>query len=151
MARDDDLYDLTRHPVFAALEPDALRFVALSAEQRILRAGEVLFHRDQPSDGGFFLRSGSVALDIGGTDEDNKILQPPTLIGEMALIAPTRRPGTATAREPSGVLHISRVLFQKALAQSPKSAEQLRRLLERRLHSFAQELNALRENAFEDN
>ena len=25
MARDDDLHDLTRHPIFAVLEPEALR------------------------------------------------------------------------------------------------------------------------------
>src|SRR5579862_8333917 len=99
MARDDDLHDLTRHPVLAALEPDALRFVALSADQRILRSGEVLFYRDEPSDGGYFLRSGSLALELGGAAADDKILQPPALIGEMALIAPTRRPASAIARE----------------------------------------------------
>lgn len=63
MARDDDLHDLTRHPIFAVLESEALRFIALSAGQRILRSGEVLFRRDEPSDGGYFLRSGSVALE----------------------------------------------------------------------------------------
>jgi len=150
MARDDDLYDLTRHPVLAALEPDALRFLALSAEQRILRSGEILFHRDDLSDGGYFLRSGSVVLETGDATDAGKILQRPTLIGEMALVASTRRPATAIACEPSGVLHISRALFQKALVQSPKSAQRLRQLLERRLRNFAQELDALRENAFED-
>jgi len=147
MARDDDLHDLTRHPVLAALEPETLRFLAREASQRILRSGEILFRRDEPSDGGYFLRSGSVVLE---GDHDEKIVHPPTLIGEMALIAPTRRPVTAIAREPSGVLQIPRGLFQRALAESPRSAERLRRLLERRLHSFAQELNALRESAFED-
>ncbi|MDR3407270.1 MAG: cyclic nucleotide-binding domain-containing protein [Methylovirgula sp.] len=148
MARDDDLYDLTRHPILAALEPEALRFIAREASQRILRSGEVLFRRDEPSDGSYLLRSGSVVLE--GPDGDEKVVHPPTLIGEMALIAPTRRPVTAVAREPSGVLQIPRSLFQRALAESPRSAERLRRLLEKRLHGFAQELNALRETAFED-
>ena len=150
MARDDDLHDLTRHPIFAVLESEALRFIALSAGQRILRSGEVLFRRDEPSDGGYFLRSGSVTLEPAGEERSEKILRPPTLIGEMALIAPTRRPATAIACEPSGVLQISRSLFQRALVESPRSAERLRRLLEKRLHGFAQELNALRETAFED-
>ncbi len=150
MARDDDLYDLTRHPILAVLEPDALRFIALSAAQRILRSGEILFRRDEPSDGGYLLRSGALVLEAGDGDQEEKIVRPPTLIGEMALIAPTRRPVTATAQEPSGVLQISRSLFQRALSESPRSAERLRRLLEKRLHGFAQELNALRETAFED-
>jgi CRP-like cAMP-binding protein len=150
MVRDDDLHDLTRHPILAVLEPEALRFIALSAAQRILRNGEVLFRRDEPSDGGYFLRSGSVVFEPAGEARGEKIIRPPTLIGEMALIAPTRRPATAVAREPSGVLQISRTLFQRALAESPRSAERVRRLLEKRLHGFAQELSALRENAFED-
>ena len=150
MARNDDLHDLTRHPILAVLEPEALRFIALSAGQRILRSGEVLFRRDEPSDGGYFLRSGSVVLELTGEEHVEKIIRPPTLIGEMALIAPTRRPATAVAREPSGVLQISRTLFQRALSESPRSAERLRRLLEKRLHGFAQELSALRESAFED-
>jgi CRP-like cAMP-binding protein len=151
MARDDDLHDLTRHPIFAVLEPEALRFIALSAAQRILRSGEILFHRDELSDGGYFLRSGAVVLETEDQTQGETIVRPPTLIGQMALIAPTRRPATAIAREPSGVLQISRSLFQRALSESPRSAERLRRLLEKRLHGFAQELNALRETAFEEN
>jgi CRP-like cAMP-binding protein len=150
MVRDDDLHDLTRHPLFAALEPEALRFLAREASQRILRSGEVLFRRDEPSEGGYFLRSGSVVLEASGPNHGEKIVHPPTLIGEMALIAPTRRPATALAREPSGVLQIPRSLFQRVLADSPRSAERLRQLLERRLHSFAQELDALRESSFDE-
>src|ERR1700760_3978953 len=101
MARDDDLHDLTRHPIFAVLEPEALRFIALSAGQRILRSGEILFSRDEPSDGGYFLRSGCVVLEGAASARSEKVIRPPALIGEMALIAPTRRPATAVAREPS--------------------------------------------------
>jgi CRP-like cAMP-binding protein len=150
MARDDDLHDLTRHPIFAVLEPEALRFIALSAGQRILRSGEVLFSRDERSDGGYFLRSGCVVLEGGDRAGEEKIILPPALIGEMALIAPTRRPATAIAREPSGVLQISRALFQRALSESPRSARRLQQFLEKRLQGFAQELNALRETALED-
>lgn len=151
MARDDDLHDLTRHPILAVLEAEALRFIMLAAGQRILRSGEVLFRRDELSDGGYFLRSGCIVLQPAGEGRSEKILRPPTLIGEMALVTPTRRPATAVAREPSGVLQIPRSLFQRVLAQSPRSAERLRRLLEKRLNGFAQELDALRETAFEDN
>jgi CRP-like cAMP-binding protein len=62
----------------------------------------------------------------------------------MALIAPSRRPTTAVAREPVSVLEIPRAVFQRVLGQSPRSAERLRRLIGKRLRGFAQDLDELR-------
>ncbi|MGB6919950.1 MAG: cyclic nucleotide-binding domain-containing protein, partial [Methylovirgula sp.] len=89
MALEDDLRNLVRNPVLAALEPEALRQVAQGALPRTLRAGDVLFRRDEPSEGGFLLRSGSIAFDPPRQDATSRIVWPPALIGEMALIAPT--------------------------------------------------------------
>lgn len=63
MGLEDDVGKLARTATFAALEPDALRLVAFSAETRILRAGDILFRRGEPSNGGFVVLSGSIALD----------------------------------------------------------------------------------------
>lgn len=150
MALEDDLRNLVRNPVLAALEPEALRQVAQGALPRTLRAGDVLFHRDEPSEGGFLLRSGSIAFDPPRQDATSRIVWPPALIGEMALIAPTRRPTSATAREPASVLEIPRVLFQRALSESPRSAERLRRLIATRLRGFAGDLDELRGRALND-
>jgi len=146
MAIEDDLHDLARNPTLAALEPEALRRLASSATPRTLRAGEVLFRRDEPSDGGYFLRSGSIALDPSSHATAARLIHPPTLIGNMALIAPTRRPATAVARETSTVLEISRTLFQRILSESPRSAERLRRVVATRLQRFSQDLDGLRQN-----
>ena len=48
-----------------------------------------------------------------------------TLLGELALIAETKRPATATANEPSTVIRISRSLFLKMLEGYPNAAMML--------------------------
>jgi CRP-like cAMP-binding protein len=54
------------------------------------------------------------------------IVGPGTLLGELALIAETKRPATATASEPSTVIRISRSLFLKMLEGYPSAAHIMR-------------------------
>ena len=54
------------------------------------------------------------------------IAGPGTLLGELALIAETKRPATAIAVEPSTVIRISRSLFLKMLEGYPEAANILR-------------------------
>lgn len=145
MALEDDLRNLARNPTLAVLEPDALRRLALAATSRTLSDGDILFRRDEPSDGGFLLCSGSIALDPSGYNSAARVVYPPALIGDMALITPTRRPATAVAREPSRLLEIPRALFQRTLSESPKSAERLHRLVATRLRGFVKDIDDLRE------
>lgn len=143
MALDNDVRNLARNPTLAALEPDALRQLAASAETRILRKGEILFRRDEPSDGGYVIVSGTIALDPSDHGGNVRLVRPPALIGDMALIAKTRRPVTATATEQTAVLKISRALFHRILEESPASAERLKRALSDRLVQFLSELDGL--------
>ncbi len=143
MALEDDVAALLRNAIFAALTPEALRLLAFSAETRVLRAGDVLFRRDEPSSGGFVVLSGSIALDASDRGASaTRIARPPTLIGEIALLTRTNRPATAIAREPSSVLRISQQLFRRVLSEDPAGAERLRRSLAARLGAFTAELEA---------
>ncbi|MEJ0094912.1 MAG: cyclic nucleotide-binding domain-containing protein [Methylocella sp.] len=143
MGLDEDVAKLARNATFAALEPDALRLLAFSAETRILRAGDILFRRDEPSNGGFVVLSGSIALDVSDRGAPAaRILRPPALIGELALLAQTTRPATAIAREASSVLRISRQLFRRVLTEFPASAAHLRHSLAERLTQFTGDLDA---------
>ena len=144
MALDEDFGSLTRNPLLAALDAETLRQVVRGGAPRTLRAGEILFRRDDASESGFLLRSGSIALQPASEEAAPRVVFPPALIGEMALMAPTRRPVTATVREQAVVLEISRADFQRALAQSPTSAERVRRLVASRLRGFSGALEGLR-------
>ncbi len=144
MGLDDEIAKLARNAIFAALGPDALRLLAFSAETRILRAGDVLFRRDEASTGGFVVLTGSIALDASDHGAATaRIVRPPALIGEIALLTRTTRPATAIAREPSRVLRISQQLFRRVLAEYPGSAERLRQSLAARLTGFTDELDAV--------
>ncbi|WP_036260267.1 Crp/Fnr family transcriptional regulator [Methylocapsa aurea] len=148
MGLEDDIGKLKRNATFAALELDALRLIAFSAETRILRAGDILFRRNEPSTGGFVVLSGSIALDASDLGATARIVKPPALIGDTALLTQTVRPATAIAREPSTVLRISRQLFHRVLNEFPGSAERLRQSLAARLDQFTRELDAVRLSAF---
>jgi len=141
MALDNDIDNLARLPLFAALEPMALRSLAARAETRLLRAGDRLFRRGEDSDGGYILAQGSIAVE---TDDDGrpaaKILHPWTLIGETALIAATARPITATAREPTTVFRIARPVFHGVLEEYPTSALRVRSYFAERLRDISKSL-----------
>ena len=147
MALEDDLRNLSRAPFFASLEPDARRLVAFSAETRILRAGDVLFRKGEPSDGAYVLMQGAIFLETQDNGEaDFEVSLPYSLIGELALISNTNRPATAIARQPTTVLKIPRHLFHRVLSEYPSSAMALRQMIETRLADFNQHLDKLRED-----
>ena len=144
MALEDDVATLGRIAIFSALAPDALRLLAFSAETRVLRAGDILFRRDEPSNGGFVVLTGSIALDPSDHGASaTRIVRPPALIGEIALITRMNRPATAIAREPSNVLRISQQLFRRVLSEAPAGAERLRETLSARLGQFTAEIEAV--------
>ena len=143
MALQDVVKSLASTPCLRDLEPDALKLIAFSAETRILRAGDVLFQIGEPSDGGFVVLSGTITL---ATNAGAKATaQAPALIGDAALITETTRPCTASAREPSSVLKISRALFHRVLGEYPDSAARLRHALRSRLMVLHDDLHQFRQ------
>ncbi|MGJ0509893.1 MAG: cyclic nucleotide-binding domain-containing protein [Methylocystis sp.] len=136
MTLDDEIENLRRIPLFAAFEPAALQMLAFSLETRLLRGGDVLFQQGETSDGGFVLILGSVGLSTNGENEVSHVIRPWALIGEMALVAPSRRPVTARALEPSTVLKIARPFFHQLLEQHPATATRVRDFFRERLVGF---------------
>lgn len=152
MTLDDDIENLGRIPLFATFEPSALRMLAFSAETRLLHPGDVLFRRGEASDGGFILTMGAIGLDprsdgFGDGRPPQVTLAPWTLIGETALVAPTTRPSTAVASEPSTVLRVGRPLFLQILEQHPATAARAREYFRSRLVDFARKITAAERTA----
>jgi CRP-like cAMP-binding protein len=140
MTPDDDIANLSRIPLFAIFEPSALRMLALSAEARLLRGGDVLFRRGEMSDGGYVLTIGAIALDPHDERRSRSlVIRPWTLIGETALVAPSTRRAAAIAREPATVLEILRPTFHAILEQHPATAARVRDFFRRRLLHFTRE------------
>lgn len=105
---------------------EALRILAIGAESRYVHQGEVLFVAGESADCGYIVQEGSFRLDGNSKALGEVIVGPGALLGELALIAETKRPATATANEPSTVIRISRNLFLKMLEGFPQAALILR-------------------------
>lgn len=136
MTLEQDIRRLAAISTLAPLGTEALRLIAFSAETRVFRTGDVLFRRGETADGGFVVLAGSVAVD-GPGPEDVVVAGPGALLGERALIVETKRPATATAREPTTVLRITRRLFYRVLGEFPGGAAVVRQTL---AHDLARRL-----------
>ncbi len=133
MTIEDDIAFLERVPTLGLLGRDALRILAIGAESRYVHSGEVLFGAGEPADCGYRHPGGLVQSRARRRPNGEGVMVGPgTLLGELALIAETKRPATATALEPSTVIRIPRSLFLKMLEGYPDAAQQPARPASRR-------------------
>lgn len=126
MSIDDDIVFIERCPTLRVLGREALRILAIGAESRYVHQGEVLFLAGEAADSGYIIQEGSFRLDSNTKSLGEVVIGAGALLGELALIAETKRPATATANEPSTVIRISRSLFLKMLEGYPQAAHVLR-------------------------
>ncbi|MFT0890958.1 cyclic nucleotide-binding domain-containing protein [Pseudochelatococcus sp. G4_1912] len=144
MALNDEVAFLSMTPVFKGFERDALRRLALSAQTRLLRAGEVLYRQGDPAEGGFVIMSGRI--DIESALDGKKFLAGAgDLLGELSLIIETQWPSTAIVRDSASVMRISRSLMLRILAEFPASAVACRDVFARRLGRMSSELEEIRQ------
>jgi CRP-like cAMP-binding protein len=141
---EDDIAFIERVPTLRMLGRTALRILAIGAESRYVHQGEVLFNAGDPTDCGYVIQEGSFRLDSGSKSVGDVVAGPGTLLGELALIAETTRPATATAREPSTVIRISRSLFLKMLEGYPEAAQILREQIVARTRQAIDEVSDVR-------
>ena len=96
MGLDNDIAFFEQVPMFAALDREALRILAIGAETKQLQHGAVLFYAGELADGGYLVQQGSLQLEPGMHGEGKAIIAGPgTLIGELALLTDTVCQATA--------------------------------------------------------
>ena len=144
MSIEDDIAFFERVPTLSVLGRAALRILAIGAESRYVHQDEVLFKSGDASDCGFVIQEGSFRLKGANSPADEIVVGPGTLLGELALLAETVRPATATASEPSTVVRISRSLFLKMLEGYPDAAVKLREQIAGRAHEAVFEIRNVR-------
>jgi CRP-like cAMP-binding protein len=144
MTIEDDIAFFERVPTLSLLGRDALRILAIGAENRYIHSGEALFSVGETADGGYVVQEGSFALSGNPAYGEGIQVGPLTLLGELAMIAETKRPMTAIALEPSSVLRIPRSLFLKMLESFPASARRLRDMISTRSEKSVDEMHTVR-------
>jgi CRP-like cAMP-binding protein len=139
---EDDIAFFERVPTLSLLGRAALRILAIGAESRFVHGGEVLFYAGDAADSAYVIQEGSFELlPERAEDDTNEIVAGPgTLLSELAMITPTARLATATAREPSTVIRIPRGLFLKMLEGYPETARRLRDAMAARTDQWTREM-----------
>ncbi|MGP0094903.1 MAG: Crp/Fnr family transcriptional regulator [Xanthobacteraceae bacterium] len=145
MSLDNDIALLQRIPTLRLLGDDALRILAIGAENRVIEEREVLFHAGEPADAGYMIQQGSFSLTPLNADRSKAIrVGSGTLLGEFALLSETIRPATATALTQSSLIRITRKLFYKVLDSYPDAARKLRDSVAQRTDQMTREMANLR-------
>jgi CRP-like cAMP-binding protein len=143
MTIEDDIAFLEQIPTLRRLGPPALRIIAIGAESYRLEPGQTLFRAGESADGAYVVQQGSLDLqpEAGGT---TLVAGAATLLGESALLAETKRPATAIARESATVLRISRAMFLKMLESYPDAALRLREAIAARTDALTRDIENVR-------
>ncbi|GAB1717782.1 MAG: cyclic nucleotide-binding protein [Nitrobacter sp.] len=126
MSIDDDVVLLERVPTLRLLGAEALRVLAIGAEQQQFARGSILFRAGDDADAGYVVQDGGFRLHVVDGSDREVIAERGALIGELALIVPMSRPATAVALEYSMVIRIPRTLFLRVLDSDPAAARRLR-------------------------
>jgi CRP-like cAMP-binding protein len=144
MTIEDDIVFLEKVPTLGVLGRAALRILAIGAESRYVHEGEALFNAGDTADAGYVIQEGSFSLSGDKAAGGGVVLGAGSLLGELALLTETKRPVTATAREPSTVIRISRSLFLKMLEGYPDAAHRMRDAMAARADQTSREIVNIR-------
>lgn len=131
MALDDDIRLLSGVALFESLAEEHLRLLAFGAEKMALRSGETLYIEGEPALCAYVVMSGRI--EIYREREEGRVTiteaGPGTVLGELAVIAPTRRLSSAMALVETRVMAIERKSFRRILEEYPDLTELIRRRL----------------------
>lgn len=127
MALDDDIRILSGVRLFEGFTQEQLRLLAFGAENIHLPADRKLYREEDEADSAYVVVSGRISLyrDIDGTRTEVGSAGPGAMLGELALIADTRRLTSAAAQVDSEIIRLNRKMFHRILEEYPEVAARL--------------------------
>jgi CRP-like cAMP-binding protein len=145
MALDDDIRILSDVGLFEGFTQEQLRLLAFGAETTLLGADKKLYREDDEADSAYVVVAGRIVLYREGEGERLVIghVGPGAIMGELALIADTRRLTSASAEIDSEVLRLNRRMFRRILEEYPDLAIQLHHRISAELQAFLQKIENL--------
>jgi len=129
---------LKQVPIFADLAEEDMRELMAATRRRTFRAGEVIFHRDDPGQVLYIIKEGKVKICLispDGQEISLAVLGAGEYVGEFALYDGLPRSADAIALERVECYTLQRSDFQKAIMKNPKIAIQLLEGLSKRLRN----------------
>lgn len=145
MALDDDIRLLSGVALFESLAEEHLRLLAFGAEKMSLRVGETLYIEGEPALCAYIVMSGRIEIYRERGEGHFKLTDagPGAVLGELAMIAPTRRLSSAMAAVESRVMAIDRKSFRRILEEYPDLPEMIRRRLALEFQAMVERLEQL--------
>jgi CRP-like cAMP-binding protein len=127
---------LARAGIFQGVEPAAAEALAQSLEPVEFPRGHVIFAEGEPGDRLYIIQSGKVKLGRKSPDGRENLLAimgPADMFGELSIFDPGPRTSTATTVTEVRALAMDRTALREWIGKRPEIAEQLLRVLARRL------------------
>lgn len=145
MALDDDIRVLSGVRLFEGFTQEQLRLLAFGAETAVLPAQRRLYREDDEADSAYVVAAGSIVLhrEADKARTPIAVVGPGAILGELALIADTRRMTSAFAATDSQVLRISRRMFRRILEEYPDLAVHLHKRIAEELQTLVARIEAL--------
>jgi CRP-like cAMP-binding protein len=147
MALDDDIRILSDVGLFEGFTQEQLRLLAFGAETTLLGADRKLYREDDEADSAYVVVAGRIVLYREGDGERERLVighvGPGAIMGELALIADTKRLTSASAEVDSEVLRLNRRMFRRILEEYPELAVKLHHRISAELQEFLQKIENL--------
>lgn len=121
---------LERTTLFGGLGDRALASIAVEANERTFKKGEVIFHENQPGDAFYVVAEGSLKVFVTSTRGEEMVLvtlREPDVLGEVALLDGGPRSASAQALESTRLLAFARSKMLGLMHRDPAIAEGLLR------------------------
>ena len=123
---------------FADLPEDEIQALSSATKRRTFRAGEVIFHRDDPGQVLYMIKEGKVKICIispDGQEVSLTVFGKGEVFGEFALLDGLPRSADAVALEKVECYTLQRSDFQNAILKNPKIAILVLEALSKRLRN----------------
>ena len=145
MSLEQDILLLSEVGIFSGFNADQLRLLVFGSEKLSFPEGTQIFHQDQASDGGYVIVEGEVELWVeqGGFRKVLTTCGRGDIIGEMAVLTPTRRTASAVTTTQTSLIRVSRATMTRVLEYYPELAAQLYNSIGDNVIEFAKDLGPL--------
>ena len=127
---------LARAGIFQGVEPSAMEALAAQLQPVDFPRGHVIFNEGEPGDRLYIITSGKVKIgrkSVDGRENLLTIMGPSDMFGELSIFDPGPRTSSATTVTEVRAVSMDRSALKEWIGRRPEIAEQLLRVLARRL------------------
>lgn len=139
---------LRQVPLFSGIEPSKLKLLAFTSDRVSYSDGQELFRQGDEGDAAYVILSGKadVVVESDTGPINVAIVEPNSIVGEIAILCDVSRTATVRAKGPVEALRIRKDHFLRMLREFPEMTIEIVRVLAKRLSSTTAELAEARAN-----